>query len=757
MARPPITTDAPAFTPGDAYYILFRHKWKIIICAVAGLIAAVGFYFVSPPHFQSEAKLFIRYVVTDTKMFGQDGTDATAKTPDQRGETIMDSEVQILTSLDLARGVAETVGADKILAKSGGGKDVGRAAEVIERNLYVDVPSSSSVIRVSFTHPDPDVVQPVVRELIYRYLKMHVEAHRTTGLIGDYLNQETDQLRLLLNETEDELRKALNKAGVISLADAKQVDIREIAQISESIREAQADLVERSTTLQEVAKNMAQAPAPPVKPASAPAQATSPEISPKIVDEYRAAVEKIDILNDRLKGLLLQYTEENSLVKDYRNQLEQAESAKTKLQSDYPGLLRNAGLPSASSAQATSSNASGPDGIKEMESEKAKLLGLQARIKALNDQLTTVQAHASKLTEMEGTILELERRRDREMENYRYYATRLEQARTNEALGTAKVSNISQIEAPSAPFIDWTTYKKRLMTIAASGLGVGLAWAVLIEMYLDRSVRRPIDFERSLSIPLFLSIPELGGKGKRRLRLPGWQKLKALTTRSDKGAKPDTELVSWDTGHPLRPFHETLRDRLIGYFESRNLTHKPKMLAVTGLGSGAGVTTTAAGLASCLSETGDGNVLLVDLTPGQGSARQFYRGEAITRLDDLFTVRDSAQVQDKLYVVAGSSETDTLSRILPQRFNKLVPQLKTSNFDYIIFDMPPVSQISITPRLAGFMDMVLIVIESEKTDRHLVQKAAALLASSNAHVGAVLNKSRQYVPRRLHEESLGNG
>jgi len=82
--------------------------------------------------------------------------------------------------------------------------------------------------------------------------------------------------------------------------------------------------------------------------------------------------------------------------------------------------------------------------------------------------------------------------------------------------------------------------------------------------------------------------------------------------------------------------------------------------------------------------------------------------------------------------------------------------LKASNFDYIIFDMPPVSQISITPRLAGFMDLVLMVIESEKTDRHLVQKAAALLASTNAHVGAVLNKARTYVPQRLFQETLGN-
>ncbi len=70
--------------------------------------------------------------------------------------------------------------------------------------------------------------------------------------------------------------------------------------------------------------------------------------------------------------------------------------------------------------------------------------------------------------------------------------------------------------------------------------------------------------------------------------------------------------------------------------------------------------------------------------------------------------------------------------------------------------MPPVSQISVTPRLAGFMDMVLLVVESETTDRELVRRATTLLSASNARVGVVLNKTNNYVPAGLHQEYLGN-
>jgi len=197
-----------------------------------------------------------------------------------------------------------------------------------------------------------------------------------------------------------------------------------------------------------------------------------------------------------------------------------------------------------------------------------------------------------------------------------------------------------------------------------------------------------------------------------------------------------------------------LRDRLISFFELKNLTHKPKLVAVTSVCQGAGVSTAAAGLAASLSETGDGNVLLVDMNQQQGAAHHFYRGRLGCGLDDALEVgrRENALVQDNLYVVSESTNGDALPRVLPKRFKHLVPRMKASDYDYIIFDMPPVSQISATPRLAGFMDMVFLVVESEKTDREVVKRAADLLAESKCNLGVILNKARSYVPKQLQQE-----
>jgi hypothetical protein len=66
--------------------------------------------------------------------------------------------------------------------------------------------------------------------------------------------------------------------------------------------------------------------------------------------------------------------------------------------------------------------------------------------------------------------------------------------------------------------------------------------------------------------------------------------------------------------------------------------------------------------------------------------------------------------------------------------------------------MPPVSQTSITPRLAGFMDMVLVVLESEKTNEDLAKKSGSLLLERNPNVTTILNKTRSYVPNSLEQE-----
>jgi Mrp family chromosome partitioning ATPase len=218
----------------------------------------------------------------------------------------------------------------------------------------------------------------------------------------------------------------------------------------------------------------------------------------------------------------------------------------------------------------------------------------------------------------------------------------------------------------------------------------------------------------------------------------------------------------WDPDHHLRLYADGLRERLITYFEVNDVNHKPKLVGVTSCGKGTGVTTLASGVAAALSKTGDGNVLLVDMNGGQGATHSFYKGKPGCGLSTALEpeARVDAQVQENLYVMTlrpsdspgAAGDTDTFNKLLPSRFNKIMPELKASDYDYIIFDMPPVTPTSVTPRLASNMDMVLLMLESEKTGQQVAIRAGELLAEARVKAAVVLNKCRQHVPALLSQE-----
>lgn len=730
MENPIPTPQGSSFDLGDIYYTVFRHKWKILLCALLGFAAALAVYKLRPAPYQSEARLFIRYVLTEGKTLGLGAEDAVTKSPDQRGETIISSELEILTSLDLAQEVARAVGAEKILVGFDGEKDLSTAAAVLRNGLKVEVPTRSSVIRVSYEHSNAEVVQPVLRELVASYLKKHAEVHRSRGMVGDFLTQETDQLRAKLAQTEEELRRVTNRAGIISLEDYKKSTADQLARLREDSFDLQAELAERISVHEQLTKALAAAATPAAEQEAKP--------PPEKIEAYQRVASRVSVLQQREQEALGQYTQENPWVQSIRARLTEAEQQKRDLEAEFPALAR-VQLPGAAGTTR-------PANAYDPAIESARIIALQARLKTLGEQMESIRAEAAKVDQLEVSILELRRRRDMEEANFRRYSASQEQSRINEALGTGRVSNISVVQTPTPPFRDRSKTNKLLAGLAASGLGLGIVWAFAIEMFLDRSIRRPADVERTLRLPLFLSIPRVGNEKSDRRMLAN---PKALTAGAP-GSANDAALMPGGNG-TLDAFHETLRDRLISYFDSINLRHKPKLIAVTGLGRESGVTTIAAGLARSFSETGEGNVLLVDMTQGQGSAQHFHHGAPVG-IDQLLETRDSAQVQDNLYVVTESSNSERLAKGMPQRFNQLIPKLKASDFDYIIFDMPTVNQISITPRLASFMDMMLMVVESEKTDREIAAHASELLAKSKTPVGVVLNKAKAYIPARLHHD-----
>jgi uncharacterized protein involved in exopolysaccharide biosynthesis/Mrp family chromosome partitioning ATPase len=732
-------------TVGDIYYVVFRHKWKIILLSLAGVLAAAAFYFRNPPPYQSQAELLVQYVPESTSQ-SVVGSDQKVIVPDS-GAGVINAEIQILTSLDLAEQAVTNIGPANILAGAGGGSNAIAAAGLVRGNL--EAQAAGSIIVVTFKHPDPRIVQPVLQEVISDYFQRHNEIRLALGQYDDAFQRERSALSVQINDTEQQLADLKNKAKIISLNDTSQGLASQISRIQTAILDAQAELAGYEAVMKLAGS------ASPEKLETTNAQ---PAIPPDQIEAYNDICARLDPLQKKKQYFLVQgFTRSNALVQEVDGQIADTQKAKKDLEKKYPQIAGLGAISPASGGQSA------------MPVQVAQITSLQAKLKMFDAQLDHLQMQATNLNNLAPAIAQLQQNKDIQEANYLALSTKLMGSHIDQALVISKAPNIKWVQQPSPPFRDWKKTNKTLAMLAFGGIFAGLAWAFLIELFLDSSVRRPVEIEAKLKLPLFLSIPDVRRNGHSRLAKTAERRRLQLqnATEADAPAKGDDpapgkngalQVVSLERNPALQPFYEALRDRLIVYFEVKNLTHKPKLVAVTSAGRGAGVSSIAAGLAASLSETGDGNVLLVDMNLEQGAAQQFYKGKVGCGLDTALKTetKGDALVQENLYVVNGNANSNELPRILPKRFAALVPRLKASDYDYIIFDMPPVSQTSLTSRLARFMDMVLLVVESEKTGREVVQQANTWLAESGATVGAVLNKTRQYVPERLHQEFLSD-
>ncbi|MBI2924453.1 MAG: hypothetical protein HYY24_01980 [Verrucomicrobia bacterium] len=728
MNHSPNSQPAMSLNLADAYYVLFRHKWKITGFAAAGALIALIIFVTGTPVFRSEAKVLIRYVLESKSVPGL-GDDAQLTSPGKGGDNIINSEVEILTSWDLALQVADAVGPEKILANQGGGTDRYRAAGMIRGGLTVEVPKKSNILKVTLAFPDRELPQPLLSKLIEAYLNKHAQVHLAAGIHDEFLSKHTDQLRSRLGTTEDEIRKLKTRLGVISLEDSKRAFSEEIARIRQDLFSAQFELAERQATLKGL------------EPAATPGDGVQSAAQRERVNTYKSLTSLLTNVRNQESQLLARFTEEHPLVASARRQITETEKQIARLEAENPNLALLG-------AQTSGSPQSQFDPV----TEARRLTALSARINSLTNRLEQIRLEASGLEDAAPAIRQLERKREIEEANYRRYSTALDQARVDDAMGPGKVSNVSIVQAPAPPGRDMALVLKPAGIALAVGLLGGIALALLIEFFLDQSLRRPFEVETRLQLPLFLSIPSVSSNG--HFRMPFLKKKAVPTADAASAGVTETSLTPNGSTDRLRPYFDALRDRLIMEFQIKNMTHKPKLVAVTSSGKGAGVSTIAGGLASALSETGDGNVLLVDMNLDQGAAQPYHRGKPACSLSEALEheKRDSALVQENLYVVLARDARSTKPNVLPKQLTNIVPKLKASDYDYIIFDMPAVSQTSVTPKLAGLMDMVLMVVESEKAHRDGAERAKRLLAEAEASVAVVFNKHRPYVPPKLLPE-----
>jgi capsular exopolysaccharide synthesis family protein len=256
---------------------------------------------------------------------------------------------------------------------------------------------------------------------------------------------------------------------------------------------------------------------------------------------------------------------------------------------------------------------------------------------------------------------------------------------------------------------------------------------VLLRNRLDTRIHQPDDLHdhgHRLAgvVPSMTKLIETDFAGKEQIEIDG--------------QSVDTSLVMLTS--PMSAVAESYR-RIRTNLQFSRPDRELRTLAVSSADKGEGKTTTSANLAFALASAGK-RTLLVDADlrrPRLHELMDIPREPGLSQLlyDESRSLDAFTTSLNDLHVVPGGEDVPNPAELMSsQRMGRLVESLQ-EQFDFVIFDTPPVLLFSDALGLASQCDGTLLVASADKTDGRAFDHAVELLHDVEADVlGAVLNR-----------------
>lgn len=262
------------------------------------------------------------------------------------------------------------------------------------------------------------------------------------------------------------------------------------------------------------------------------------------------------------------------------------------------------------------------------------------------------------------------------------------------------------------------------------GLVAGLGVAAILEA-LDKTVKGPAQAARAMRTPLLAAVPLFSGR-----------RLLAVTRD---GPAPAVEAF------------RALRTAI----QFRGPVGAPRHLLVTSPSPSEGKTTVAVNVAAAMA-LGGSSVALVDADLRDGAVAKAFGLPRTPGLSGVLSGHvdpDTALVHqdDNLWVMtAGDAVANPAELLGSEGLVALLERL--SEFDVVIFDVPPVLSVTDAVVLAAHVDAVVLVARHGKTDRAAAAEARRRLDAVGAQVvGFVLNAVPRGEVNQFPSDDSGDG
>ncbi|RMG42726.1 MAG: polysaccharide biosynthesis tyrosine autokinase [Acidobacteria bacterium] len=561
-------------------------------------------------------------------------------------------------------------------------------AAYIRDNLDTEQLEYSSVVRVSFTHPSPEIAANVVNAVVdaYRdfFVRTGVDARRGAA---DFLERAIQEAQAEVLELEAKLAQARRQAPPTVPEREDEPGSTRLSRLEQTLTEVKAERAAAEARLAAYQE---------ATPSGIPEVNANPQ-----VQRYRQDLAELRRELAELEGKVgpnwPRLVELRAAVKETERNLE----------NEMEAIYRQA-----------------------LESARAELALRRESEARLQRLIEEEQARAAQLQLATGELEALRSLYKQKREALdRLLARREEVAVTRDlqSILERQVHVVDRAKPPKSPSAPRVKLNLALGLLLGLLLGVGGAFGAEA---LDVKLRTASQMREITGLPLLGSIPRASAPPRPRL---------VFSRKGRSRSRPVIPEEQMDVEEAFRALRSSI---LLAQPQ-----HPPRSLLVTSALPGEGKSTIAANLARTLGAFGR-KVVLIDADLRHPRLHRVFRVPSERGLTNLLASHDPADgfVVPTRYanlhlLPGGPCPPDPATLLDPDRFREIVGELdERLGFDFVVIDSPPVLVFADALNLVPVVEGTLLVARALSTPKDALRQAVDQLAKVNARIlGTILN------------------
>lgn len=697
------------------YWLVLRRHWLPSI-GVFGtvLILTCGYAFMRSPSYKASGSLMFK--TNHTSSLTGVGGDIGRLEALGSQNTPLDTQAEVVKSVPVLEKTIQFLG-----LKDSKGKAL--SIRNFRKQLEVKGLPGTDVLQIDYVSDDPKQAATVVNKIMDIYLRENVQSNRSEAASArEFITSQLPQAEVAVRQADLALRRFKEENNVIELTQEAASAVENIASLESQIAEARAQWVNATARANEL-QNLIR-----VNPQQAIALLSlnqAPGIQ-SVLTQYQEVQSQLAVEQMRYRSGHPSIT----------NLQRRVEALNTLLQQRIAQMIGSGQSISVGDLQLGEQR---QQLIGELVQAEANKIGLAGQLSALTGARSGYRTRASVLPRLEQTQRELERNQQAAQTNYETLWSRLQeiQLAENQNVGNARVVSLALV--PEDP----AGVSSKLILAAGSVAGILLAIATAFGMdLLDRSVKTVKQAKDLLGFTVLGIIPNLSEARRNKLCLELQnQSVSTVITRGFLHSSTLPLIITRDFPHsPISEAYHLLQTNLRLSISGKT----PRTIVITSSVPKEGKSEVSANLATAIAQS-NRRVLLVDADMRCPMQHRLWNLTNTVGLSNVIVeqVNFASAVQEVLpglhVLPAGDIPPNPVALLDSRRMITLVENF-AQEYDFVIFDTPPISGTADTTILGKMVDGILLIVRPEVVDSAHAEAAKEFLSQSEQRVlGMVIN------------------